>query len=71
MDPVAKQNLGDYINHLQSGPAAELGNGVFKYWRCLSDDGGKIANFNTLWLLVFYESTAFLGITVGSDPKNS
>jgi hypothetical protein len=68
---VTAENLTALINRLQSNPVAEIGDGVFKYWHCLSDDGGKIDNFCTVWLLVFYESTAFLGITVGRDPKNS
>lgn len=71
INAATEETLNALINRLQLNPAAEIGNGVFKYWHCLSDDGGEIGNFSTVWLLVFYESTAFLGITVGRDPKNS
>jgi hypothetical protein len=71
INAATEETLNALINRLQLNPAAEIGDGVFKYWHCLSDDGGEIGNFSTVWLLVFYESTAFLGITVGRDPKNS
>jgi hypothetical protein len=71
IDTATEETLNALINRLQSHPAAELGDGVFKYWHCLSDDGGEVDNFSTLWLLVFYESTAFLGITIGQNPENA
>jgi hypothetical protein len=70
IDTATAETLKALINRLQSQPAAEIGDGVFKYWHCRSDDGGEIDNFSTLWLLDFYESTAFLGITIGRNPGN-
>lgn len=50
------------IIRLQQKPPTEIGDGVFKYWHSLADGGDS---YSSAWLLLFYESTAFFGVTIG------
>lgn len=66
VDDNTIQLLQSYALLLHQSPPLEIGDGVFKYWHRLAD--GNDHNYCSIWLLEFYESTAFFGITVG-DTK--
>lgn len=69
-DSSVLQTLQNWIIQLQRHPPIEIGGGVFKYWHCLADDDAKSDNFSSVWFLLFYESTAFFGVTIGRAPNN-
>lgn len=56
-DPSVIQTL----QSLQQHPPTEIGGGVFKYWHSLADGADQSDGYSSAWLLLFYESTAFLG----------
>ena len=64
-DPSVIQTLQSWIIRLQQEPPTEIGGGVFKYWHCLADGDGQSDGYSSVWLLLFYESTAFFGVTIG------
>lgn len=70
-DPDVLQTLQSWITRLQQNPPIEIGGGVFKYWHCLADDDAQSDSFSSVWLLLFYESTAFLGVTIGRTSNNT
>lgn len=64
-DSSVIQALQSWIIQLQQKPPTEIGEGVFKYWHFLVDGNGQSDGYSSAWLLLFYESTAFFGVTIG------
>jgi len=64
-DPSVIQTLQSWISQLLQHTPTEIGGGVFKYWHCLAVGDGQSDSYSTAWLLQFYESTTFFGVTIG------
>ncbi len=69
-DVVIKDQLHKWAEQLKQNSPAEIGRGVFKYWHRLADanSDGSTDEFASVWLLTFFESSYFFGITSGSGP---
>jgi hypothetical protein len=58
-DADQRKSILGICDHLRSTPRTTLGQGVFSYWHHRYDDDP----YKSLWLLLFYEKMAFLGLT--------
>lgn len=65
------QELRGWVTHLQQNPAIEVGGGVFKYWHSPVGCDAQSDEYHSVWLLLFYESTAFFGVTTGCTSNNT
>lgn len=71
VDTNSIQVIQSFVAHLQQNPPIEIGGGVFKYWHGLANNEGDNDAYSSIWLLVFYESTVFFGVTTGRPTSNT
>lgn len=71
VDTNSIQVIQSFVAHLQQNSPIEIGGGVFKYWHGLANNEGENDGYSSVWLLVFYESTAFFGVTTGRPTSNT